>query len=155
LPIDSHSKQQRPLQAKSLRFAYLHGEFIPNEGQYLPHWHFACSNSFRPVIDRLRQQTAYQPAIGGQVHRPVWMTRAPLTNMPAPATYVMQSYWPSRAYFLDADGKERRVRRKRAIPEPYHSKLLLWMDRWEPKDLALLIGLRVTREGLIGTRGNL
>jgi len=83
------------------------------------------------------------------------MTRAPLTNMPAPATYVMQSYWPSRAYFLDADGKERRVRRKRAIPEPYHSKLLLWMDRWEPKDLALLIGLRVTREGLIGTRGNL
>ena len=47
--------------------------------------------------------------------------------------------------YIDAAGKRRRVREKRAIRDPYHSMMLLWLDRWKLKDLTLLVGLRVTR----------
>jgi len=54
--------------------------------------------------------------------------------------YRFQSFWP-------VGGKERRNR----IPEPRHSQWLMWMDRYQPSDLCLMIGLRVEQGKLVRT----
>jgi hypothetical protein len=87
------------------------------------------------------------------VYRRVWIRRKALNNMPDPITYLMQAFWPSRPIYVDTAGKRRRVREKRAIRYPYHAMMLLWLDRWRLQDLTLLVGLRVTRNGLIKTQG--
>ena len=127
-------------------------------GVYRLHIHGACSLEMVPVLDRLRKMRKYKSVRtlpdGGwdPVYRRVWVRRKPLNNMPDPITYLMQAFWPSRPIYIDAAGKRRRVREKRAIRDPYHSMMLLWLDRWKLKDLTLLVGLRVTRTGLIPTR---
>lgn len=55
--------------------------------------------------------------------------------------YRYQAFWP-------LGGKVRRNR----IPEPRHSQWLMWMDRYQPSDLCLLIGLRVKKGQLVRTR---
>ncbi len=141
--------------------AFLHGEFDPVAQVSRLHVHGGCSSEMVPVLDRLRSVSNYRstPQLPdgswSPVYRRVWIARQPLHSMPDPITYLMQSFWPSRPIYVDADGKRRRVRQKQAIREPFHSQMLLWFDRWHLKDLTLLIGLRVTQDGLIRTRPKL
>lgn len=138
-------------------FVFIHGEFDPVAGVFRLHIHGACSLEMVPVLDRLRTMRKYQSVRtlpdGGwdPVYRRVWVRRKPLTNMPDPITYLMQAFWPSRPIYIDDQGKRRRVREKRAIRDPYHAMMLLWLDSCELKDLTLLVGLRVTRAGLTPT----
>jgi hypothetical protein len=144
--------------ARGWLFAFIHGEFDPVAGVFRLHIHGACSPEMVAVLDRLRTMPKYKSArqlpdgSWDPIYRRVWVRRKPLHSMPDPITYVMQSFWPSRPIYIDEDGKRRRVRQKRAIREPYHSMMLLWLDRWQVKDLTLMVGLRVTRGGLIETR---
>lgn len=139
-------------------FAFIHGEFDPVAGVYRLHIHGACSPEMIEVLDRLRLLPKYKSVRqlpNGEwnpVYRRVWIRRKPLHSMPNPITYLMQAFWPSRPIYIDAEGKRRRVRQKQAIREPFHSMVLLWLNRWRLKDLTLMVGLRVTRAGLIETR---
>jgi hypothetical protein len=138
-------------------FAFVHGEFDPVAGVFRLHVHGACSSEMVPVLDRLRTLPKYRSSrtlpdgAWDPVYRRVWVRRKPLHTMPDPITYLMQAFWPSRPIYVDQDGKRRRARDKRAIREPYHSMKLLWLDRWQLKDLTLMVGLRVTRAGLTRT----
>jgi hypothetical protein len=113
-----------------------------------------------PVVDSLRTLPNYRSTRtlpNGEwspVFRRVWIRRKPLFNLPDPLAYLVQSFWPSRPVYISDDGKRRRVREKRRIPEPYHSQVLLWLDQWRLVDLTLMIGLRVTKSGLIRTKRN-
>ncbi|MXP29819.1 hypothetical protein GRI58_13475 [Porphyrobacter algicida] len=139
---------------KGWMFVYIHGEYDPNAKVYRLHVHGLCSNEMVPVLDRLRKKPNYKSVrtlpdgSWSPVYRRVWVRRKPLYDLPYPLTYLMQSFWPSRPIFINEAGQRRRVRDKRAIPEPFHSQVLLWLDQFELQDLALLIGLRVTRNGL-------
>ena len=110
------------------------------------------------VIDRLRKLPNYKTqkylkdGTLSPVYRRIKMTRKPLTNLPRPITYLLQSYWPQRALFISDDGARRRARRKRRIAEPQHSQVLLWLDKWNIRDLTLMVGLRVTKTGLQQTK---
>jgi hypothetical protein len=139
-------------------YAFIHGEFDPVAGVFRLHVHGACSLEMVPVLDRLRKLPKYKSARklpNGEwdpVFRRVWIRRKALFNLPHPITYLMQAFWPARPIYIDTEGKRRRVRAKQAIPDPYHSIALLWLDRWQLKDLTLLVGLRVTKAGLIRTQ---
>lgn len=139
-------------------FAFLHCEFDPIAKVYRYHLHLACSRSVTTVLDRLRSSPNYKSTRllpngkPSPVFRRVWIRRKPLINMPEPITYVVQSFWPSRPIYIDDQGKRSRLRQKGAIREPYHSQVLLWLDRWKVEQLTLMVGLRVTRSGLRPTR---
>lgn len=134
--------------------AFIHGEFDPIACVYRLHLHLACSAEMVPVLDRLRALPNYRSTrflANGElspVYRRIWVRRKPLYNLPDPITYLVQAFWPSRPIIITDDGKRVRRRQKQAIPEPFHSAVLLWLDRWELKDLTLLVGLRVTSAGL-------
>jgi hypothetical protein len=138
--------------------AFIHGEFDPVARVYRLHLHGLCSWTLAAVIDALRNDPNYRTerllpnGEWNPVYRRVWVTRKPLTNLARALSYLVQSFWPSRPIYVSADGKRRRVRDKRRIPEPYHSQVLLWLDRYRLRDLTLMIGLRVTRSGLKRTQ---
>lgn len=144
--------------ARGWLFAFIHGEFDPVAGVFRLHVHGACSSEMVLVLDRLRTMRKYKSArllpdgSWDPVYRRIWVRRKALHSLPDPITYIMQPFWPSRPIYIAADGKRRRVRQKRAIREPQHSVMLLWLDRWQLKDLTLMVGLRVTRAGLTVTR---
>jgi hypothetical protein len=104
------------------------------------------------LIDRcigLRKMRKYRslrngrsPAVGRGATPVQFCNEAP-RNLWKQAAYRMQPFWP-------VAGKIRRNR----IPEPRHSQWVVWMDRYQPSDLCLMIGLRVERGKLIRT-GNL
>jgi hypothetical protein len=139
--------------------AFIHGEFDPAGNVFRLHIHGLASRSLVPVLDKLRKRPRYKSVKAlpdGKlcpVNTRVWITRKPLTNLPAPLTYLVKSYWPSRPIFFTDEGKRIRARQQQRITEPYHSQALLWMDRWKVADLSLMIGLRATRTGLIRSTG--
>lgn len=139
-------------------YAYLHGEWDPIGKVFRLHVHGLAYGEMVNVINRLRSLPNYktrrylEDGTLSPVYRRIVMTRRKLENLPCPITYVMQSYWPSRALIISDDGKRIRARRKGRIGEPVHSQLLLWLDRWRTEDLTLMIGFRRTNDGLRQTK---
>lgn len=137
---------------------FVHGEFDPVAGVYRLHVHGFAYGEMVQVVDRLRKLPNYETlhrlkdGSPSPVYRRIKLTRKPLTKLPRPITYRVQSYWPSKALVICDDGKRIRARRKQRIIEPYHSQVLLWLDKWGLEDLTLMIGLRVTKDGLIQTK---
>ncbi|MBB3941564.1 hypothetical protein GGR39_003244 [Novosphingobium fluoreni] len=139
-------------------FVGFHGEFDPVAKVYRPHFHGVAYGGMVQVVDRLRTMPNYKTSrwlpdgSPSPVYRRVQMTRKPVNRLPRPLTYLVQSFWPARALWVSEDGRRRRARQKRRIPEPYHSQVLLWLDKWSINDLTLMIGLRVTTNGLKQTK---
>lgn len=149
--------------ASGFIFCGIHGEFEPNEKMFRLHIHGIAGGAMLKVIDRLRKLDDFKSirrdvAAGNhRVFHRVQIKKTPLTNLPSPLTYTLQSFWPARAIWTDdatvsSKPGRRRQRQKRRLTEPYHTDFLLWIDRWTIKDLTLLIGLRVTKFGLKATK---
>lgn len=139
-------------------YMYVHGEYDPGFRVYRLHVHGFAYGEMVDVIDRLRllpnflTQRFLDNGVLVPVYRRIRISRRRLTDLPRPITYRLQSYWPSKALLVADDGSRIRARRKRRIEEPYHSQVLLWFDRWTLSDLTLMIGLRVTKDGLKQTK---
>lgn len=133
---------------------FLHGEFEPNRRLYQPHCHLVATGEMSDVLDQLRDLDKYQPVRGNDldaipIASPVRIQRRPLSNMPLPLTYLLKSYWPSRwVSDLRPDGSYDRKYDSARIPEPYHSQALLWLDQWGLKDITLMMGMFVSKDGL-------
>lgn len=138
--------------------AFIHGEYDPVAKVYRIHVHGLAMGEMIQAVDGLRNLPNYQTqklvedGKPNPVYRRVRINRKPLTNLPDPITYLLQSFWPSRAVVISDDGKRIRARQKSRIPEPYHSEVLLWLHRWRLADLTLMIGLRAGVNGLYETR---
>ena len=145
-------------QANGWIVAFIHGEFDPIKKVYRLHVHGFAYGEMVEVIDRLRilpnYKTRYRLSDGSlsPVYRRIQVTRKRSTNLVSQITYRLQSYWPAKAIVIKDDGSQTRARRKGRIAEPYHSQVLLWLDKWGVADLTLLIGLRVTKTGLTQTK---
>jgi hypothetical protein len=145
-------------EAKGWLIAFLHGEHDPVGGVYRLHMHGLAAGEMVQVVDKLRELPNYktqrlmQDGSLSPVYRRVRIERKSLVNLPAVLSYLLQSFWPSRAVLICDEGKRIRARRKQRIVEPYHSQVLLWLDRWNLADLTLMIGLRVTKDGLKQTK---
>jgi diadenosine tetraphosphate (Ap4A) HIT family hydrolase len=129
--------------------ACLHGEHLAQEDgteHFHPHIHLIASGDWIEVVDALRQQRGY--ASGEQVSAPLLAHRN-VSNLPHALTYLCKAYWPAHweGTLLESD-KASRSRGHRRVPEPLHSKLLLWLDRQPINDCILRIGLTQNRFGL-------
>lgn len=128
------------------------GQFEPNRKIYGLHVHgVAVGEEMIRSIDSLRGLAKYRPvkasaAVAG-ISRPVRISREPLQNLPHPLTYLLKSYWPCRWAPDSDEEQQRKERRKRRIPEPYHSQLLLWLNQWRLSDMTLMIGMYVGATG--------
>tara|TARA_R110002124_G_scaffold101462_6_gene249069 strand:+ start:31870 stop:32802 length:933 start_codon:yes stop_codon:yes gene_type:complete len=133
------------------------GEYEPTENIYQLHFTCLAFGEMIEVVDRLRTKPKYRSCrkvrddddlFADTVRQRVHRTRKPISNLIKASTYVIKSFWPSRAIFIDENGKRQRTRIKRRLPEPHHSQYLLWMDRWSIGDFTLMMGLRATNSGL-------
>lgn len=137
---------------------FIHGEWDPIGQVYRLHVHGYAYGEMVDVVDRLRTLPNYKTqrylkdGSLSPVYRRVQVKRKPPKNRLRQITYRFQSYWPAKAIVISQDGSRKRARRKRRIPEPHHSQVLLWLDQWDVADLTLMIGLRVTKAGLIQTK---
>ena len=149
---------QGAAKAKGWIIAFIHGEFDPIGGVYRLHVHGYAFGEMVAVIDRLRTlpnyKTKYRLKDGSlnPVYRRIQVKRKHPTNLLRQITYCVQSFWPAKAIVISDDGSRTRARTKQRIAEPYHSQVLLWLDKWSIADLTLMIGLRVTKDGLIQTK---
>jgi hypothetical protein len=131
-------------------YGFLHGEFDPLAEQWDIHFHLIAAGDMIDVAERLAGTRKYKVPL----RRPnskkalprVKVSRKPLVNLPKPFLYCVQGYWPMRNFVDPENGLPARGPRSR-IPEPHHTNLLLWFDRWKLADLTLLMKLKVTRSG--------
>ena len=136
--------------AEGAIFMVVDGEFEPNRKIYPLHVHgVAVGVEMVRCIDSLRGLAKYRrveasAAVAG-IKRPVRIGREPLQYLPHPLTYLLKSYWPCR--WAPVDEEQPKERRKRRIPEPYHSQLLLWLDQWRLSDMTLMMGMYVGATG--------
>lgn len=138
--------------------AFYHGEYEPNSGVYRPHVHgFACGEMIE-IVNRLRLLPNYETRqwlpdeSPSPVYRRVVISRKLLTDLPRAVTYCLQSFWPSRPILLTEEGERIRARRKGRIPEPNHTNIMVQMHLWRIEDITLMMGLRVTKDGLKQTK---
>ena len=136
--------------ADGFLIASIHGEFDPEEKIYRLHAHGFAAGGMIGVLDGLRTLPAYRPRPSVTV--PMQIRRKPLDNLPYPLGYPFKGYWPSRRIGPVGDtGTIKRQRGHHRIPEPYHSQVLLWLDRWSVADMTLLMNLRVGPAGLVAS----
>lgn len=134
--------------------AGIHGEFEPNSGVIPVHIHAVVAGGMIDVVDQLRTKPSYRSrriysnSANETVYQRVRISRQPLINLPDPTNYLLQSFWPQRFQGLNKFGNFIRQREKVRIPEPYHTQVLLWLDRWRLQDITMMIGMRVTNDGL-------
>lgn len=128
----------------------LHSEFVPETNTFRMHLHAIAAGPKIDDVDRMRSSPmlkSYVDTLGDRSikKRAVKIQRA-LTNYPDPLTYALQAFAPARVFGSPGNGEQRG--RRRRIPEPWHSQYLLWLDQYRLEDLVLLIGVRVTKDGL-------
>ena len=134
--------------------AFIDGEFEPRRAVYQMHLHVLAAGEFRRVTDKaLRSCPTFRPnraayGVSEWVYRRIRVDPG-LSNLPRQLTYLVKGYWPSRWQGFNAAGKLIRARGKKRIPEPHHTEVLLWMDRWRLNDIALLMNVRAGRSGFV------
>jgi len=140
---------ERAVKRKGFLLAAVHGEFDPTAEIYQPHFHVAATQDYVDLVDRLRNLKGYRPT--ELVRTPVRITRD-IYNLPGAITYLLKSYWPQRPFLpLGSDGALKRPRTHQRIDEPFHTEVLMWLDRCDLSDLVLLMGIRVGKNGLTTT----
>ena len=137
--------------------AYFHCDYDPTTGLFSPHLHVLLKGEMIQVVDRLRTRAKYRSVRAGAspespVHLPIKIDRRPLQNAVSAVTYLMKSYWPAIASGDTGGGRHVRYGRRYRMPEPVHTKVLLWLHKHRFEDLRLLIGVRDTTRGLVPTR---
>lgn len=112
---------------------FFHGEFEPTSGTIPLHVHLETTAQKAALLsERLRQLSGYQlTATGASAIR-----RSPVRDPARQMSYLFKSYWPQKAVRL-IRGKVQRDRVHHRIGEPYHSLVLLWLDRQRLVDLTI------------------
>ena len=133
---------------------FLHGEYDEATDRYQLHWHGWAAGGMIDVVRCLRKQKAFISTKEARaqdfdgVRNRVVVSRKPILNGAYRLSYMMQSFWPSRATGVRTEtatskGGRFRVRGKRRLPEPQHSQLLLWLHQWRLEDISLLMKMNV------------
>jgi len=121
---------------------FLHGEFEPTRGHYVLHFHGVTTKEKAAALDRLKEISGYVPTLTGA--SPIRRPR--VNNRAHQFTYMLKAFWPSKAV-RDVGGVMQRDHEGRRIPEPFHSQVLLWLDRQRLKDMTLMNNCWSPRNG--------
>lgn len=139
-------------QTDGFLIAFIHGEFEPESQVFRLHVHGIAGGGMIDILGKLGTLDGYKPR--KDVAHPV--KRQKLKNRPKQLSYLLKSYWPSRRIGpVGADGKRKRERAVHRPPEPYHTQYLLWLDQFDLSKITLLMGCKVSNNGLVLTNKNL
>lgn len=138
-------------QAIGWLFGFVDGEYEPTSGTFRLHIHGLVAGEMINVVDGLEDARTFRP-IGlsrsqNAVRQPI--RRRKITKTPIRVvTYCIKGFWCERPIFENKEGKKKRGRKKCSIRglRPY-AEHLLWLDRWQVRDLALVMGMSVTKSG--------
>lgn len=143
--FSQHLHRAGVLQLPGPLYAVLHGEFEPSSGRYVLHYHVATTKEKAAAL-KAGLATAQ---IKGYCVTPTGSSpvrRSKVRDRIRQFTYLAKGFWPCRP-IITIDGKPKRVRRGRRIPEPYATQVLLWLDRQRFADLVLMNGCWSKRSG--------
>lgn len=135
-------------------FAYLEGEYNPKTGRIQLHWHLIITHrDMLAVIKQLRGHSAFKRTIGAcnnpdSIDVRVMVKHVGQDTLPEIISYATKAAWYSKWRADDETGSRRSQTGKCRIPEPAHSEVLLWLDRWRVGDMAMLLNLHVTKNGI-------
>ncbi|MDY6949247.1 MAG: hypothetical protein SXG53_26450 [Pseudomonadota bacterium] len=144
--------------AKGWLICVLDIEYEPQRGIFVLHLHGLASGEMLGVLNRLRRMPKYRPVRTERdglvpIYRPIVIKPLARTGFERQLTYLLKSHWTSTwRGLLQDDAKFRTARKSQRIPEPYHSLLLLWLDRYSLQDITLLMGLEACSFGFRRTR---
>lgn len=132
-------------------FGYLDGEYNLATGLFQLHWHLIVTGDLIKVFQRLKRRTAYKSVKRVADNPDGVATRVHIREVddpqnPRPLTYVMKGSWYARWRGETGDNEDevqRVVGPRVRIPEPYHSRVLLWLDQWEFNDMLIMINLKL------------
>lgn len=131
-----HLDRAGVLRMRGPLFAVLHGEFEPTSGRFQLHYHLvttvAKAAALKAGLTAIRIRGYAATATGAAPVR-----RSRVRDRLHQLTYLAKSFWPGRPV-IQIDGKVKRVRRYRRIPEPYGAQVLLWLDRQTFADLVVM-----------------
>ena len=132
----------------------IHGDFENETELFQIHYHIVAADGMIDVIERLRGARKYRRPADQRAlnYRPIRRSRKALTNLPGPLTYILKGFWPAKRRGLVASGEEKRNRKASRIPEPFHTQLLLFLDRWSLEDITLLMKLGVGKRGFVRSK---
>lgn len=132
---------------------FVHADFNEDTKGWEFHLHGIADGEMVEVIRRLSARVKFQSDRGDPdgVWTRVMVQGPPLTDLPRPLTYIIKSYLPGISTYRSKTGHRNRTCH-RAISQPFYTQALLWMDRRQLKDICLMMGLHVTREGLTPTK---
>jgi hypothetical protein len=135
-------------------YAYLEGEYNPETGMIQLHWHLILTHQdMYAVIERLRAHSAFKRTVGAcnnpdDIDVRVMVKPISQRTLPQAISYATKGAWYSKWRAEDEAGTRRSQTGKCRIPEPVHSKVLQWLDRWRVGDMAMLLNLHVTKSGI-------
>ena len=144
-----HLKGKDGLPEDGWLFAGLHAEFNPETECFDFHLHGMVAGGMIERLDSLRKSRTFGPGQTNSDKSLIQITREPLRDPVRTITYSCQTWWPMKTD-SDPDAPEGRGKRKR-IPEPHHTRMVLWLDRFELEDITLLARLEVRGGRLIRT----
>ena len=128
-----HLHRAGVLQMPGPLYAVLHGEFEPTSARFQLHYHLITTVEKAAALKRgLRADL-----IAGYVRTSTGASpvrRSSVRNRVRQLTYLAKSFWPSKPV-ITINGKPKRIRRYRRIPEPFGTQVLLWLDRQKFNDL--------------------
>lgn len=121
-------------------------------GRYQFHMHGIASGGMVQVVDALRTRAMFEPS--ENVRNPVRARRIEDGDGHAAkvASYCLKGMGPMSYSYVGDDGVRRRSPNKHRLGEPQHSDVLLWYRKYRLRHIALLIGVRPGKDGLIPSR---
>lgn len=140
-------------------FGYLDGEYNPATGMIQLHWHVIVTGDLLAAFERLKNRSAYRSVKRACDSPDGVATRVHIETVDDPQNTVSPrriSYMLKGSYYARwrgeigdiGEGKRRSQKQRGRIPEPHHSRVLLWLDQWQVQDMTLLINLRLGKSGL-------
>lgn len=142
-----------PAQPHGYLYGWLDFDFAPAPDRFRPHMHLVASGDYLEAVHELRNNPLISlvPLVSysNEDRRPVQIKRITPGTEARALSYIPKSAWFQKEVIVEG---KRTKGPKRAIPEPYHSEVLLALHQLKLRDFILKRGLSVTAAGLRVTR---
>jgi hypothetical protein len=134
---------------------FLDAEFDAESEVYSFHVHGLAAGALLEAVRKLKprkhRRRGKRPSnkyrSDEKVHKRVMVGKKPLDNLPDPLTYLCKPFWSKKWKGIVGSGAVKRENQKSRIPEPFHTQLLVWLDRYSISDISLMMRMRVTDKG--------
>lgn len=131
---------------------FVEADYDRTTGRYQLHMHGIASGGMVQVVDALRTRAMFEPS--EDVRNPVRVQRIEDGDDHAAqaASYCLKGMAPVPYSYVGDDGVRRRSPNRHRLGEPQHTDVLLWYRKYRLRHIALLIGVRPGKDGLIPSR---